>query len=659
MSRKKVGPGVAPAQGSEPPGRTALPRPGGSEPASRSEGSGPFSGGLLGPGRGFPFAAFAFFVLFFLYVWLRIEPALEYQHSAPVFFMGRSFFRPVLGYPGGLVEYDAAFLAQLNYYNWLGALVFTAAGLLIFLAARGVLQRFRGVAPNLAPFVPPWLLLLLRERYDGASLSVGTGLLLALGPVLAYLRLPPTRPWLRLAACWLLAAVVCGVAGLWPCLLFVALAGLFEGRRRRNWPLGLGCALSAMVAPLAMVCFPDAEPARFLNPWGEVRPLLFAAAVYLFFPVAAVILAASPEASALLKSAVPVRTGSSGKVPRRRWLQTAGRQRAYAVGLFCLGWALVWLFLDGTGKRQAQIEYYSSRKDYAKVLAVAAGLKPMDPASEVRLHLALYHTGRLSEELFAYTNQTLGDLLPGLAAGLESCRAQSRTLFELGLVSDAEHLAQEALEWDGDRPDLLRLLAEVNVLKDRPNAARVFLNRLGQAPFQRDWADACLRELPADPRLTNDPALAQIRAQMVTNDLAHEGLPAGALLRHLLGHNPRNQMAFEYLMADYLVAGQVDKVVEGLGQLDAFGYTGVPRHYEEAVLLFQRLKGVEVVLHGRQLRPETIRRFQQFSQAMNRRAYESAEGRRALARDFGDTFWYHYYASQMAPKQPANRSAGP
>ncbi len=618
---------------------------------------------LLCRDRGVPALTVAFFVLFFLYAWLRIEPVLEYQHSGPVFFLSHFFFRPFLNHPGGLLEYAAAFLAQLNFYNWLGALVFTVSGGLVFLAGRGVLQQFRGVTPelasDLAPFAPLFLLLLLRERYVSVSLTASTGLVLGLGSALGYLNLPWDRAAIRLAVCWLLAALLFYAAGLWPCLFFMVLAALFEGLRRRNWRWGLGCLLPAAAMPFGIALFPDAEPARILVPWGEAKSVALTAALYGFFPLASVALALLPRRAAAVPSAPPARRGGSSQVFRHRWFQTVGARRACAWGLFCLGWTWVWLGLEGVRKGQAQIEYYTGRKEYEKALAVAAGLQPMDPASETYLHLALYQTGRLSQDLFSFTNQTVWDVLPGLGAGLAACRAESKTLLELGLVNDAEHLAHEALEWDGDRPDLLRRLAEVNVLKDRPNAARIFLNRLDQAPFQREWAQTCLRDLEANPRLTNRPALVQIRSQMATNDLAHEGLPATALLRHLLSCNPSNRMAFEYLMAEYLLAGEVDKVVEGLGQLDVFGYAGVPRHFEEAALLFQRLKGVQVVLRGRQIRPETVQRFRQFSDAMNRRAYETAEGRQALARDFGDTFWYHYYSSQTAARQTSTRPAGP
>ncbi|MGO8927789.1 MAG: DUF6057 family protein, partial [Limisphaerales bacterium] len=85
-------------------------------------------------------------------------------------------------------------------------------------------------------------------------------------------------------------------------------------------------------------------------------------------------------------------------------------------------------------------------------------------------------------------------------------------------------------------------------------------------------------------------------------------------------------------------------------QLDSFKYAGIPRHYEEAVLLYQATSRRPVELHGRSIRPETSERFRRFTEAMNQRVLETDEGRRAMARDFGDTFWYYYLGRRSGAK---------
>jgi len=457
--------------------------------------------------------------------------------------------------------------------------------------------------------------------------------------------------WLRLCVGWIVSSLLFYIAGAWPCALLVVLIGLFEVLHgHRKW-LGLACALPVPVAAWWLIRFRDLDLVGLLNPWCKgAEGWLLGGALYLFLPLTCAVSALRRPAET--GPAAVGRHGARKPTPRSHWYEAKATRQVIAGGLFVLGWGLVWFGLAVPHKRIAEMDYYSSRGNYERVLAAARGItrEQMDVSSEARLHLALYHTGGLGQDVFSYRNQSGWDLLPGLGGGLESCRAQSETLLELGLVGDAEHLAHEALENEGVRPELLRVLAQVNVLKDRPRAARVFLNVLGQIPFQRGWARTWLRNLEGDPRLTGNPALDAIRPLMPTNDLAHEGLPAEGLLVQLLRCNPTNQMAFEYLMAEYLMNSEVSKLADRLGQLDSFKYAGIPRHYEEAVLLCQQIRGTPIELHGRSIRPETIERFRRFTEAMNQRVLDTDEGRRGFARDFGDTFWYYYFARRSGAK---------
>jgi hypothetical protein len=595
--------------------------------------------------RCFPSSAFGFFILFLLYIWFRIEPTVEYYSSRPIFYLSHSFFSGFLERPGGLVEYAAAFLAQLNYYNWLGAVVFTAMCCMVFLAVGWWLRRVSGVAPQLAPFVPAFLLLFLREHPDCPALEIGTGLLLAMGFAMGCVLLPGTRVWLRLIACLVCSALLFFLAGLWPSALFVVLASLFEIVAGRRWALGCGCFLSGLIGIFGTMWCCDAA-GLFVPPGGRMC-LVVAAVLYLYIPFLSVV-------SALLRTAAVRPATKSAPVPRARhgaagavlprWYQKRIVKRTFATTLFILGWALIWFGFDVQSKALAEIDYYSSRHEYDKVLAIAANLKEMRTSTKIRVWLALYHTGRLGNDLFSFGNPGSQDMLLGVRQGTGSWRAQSQTFLELGQVGEAEHLAHEALENEEENLETLRLLAKINILKGRPAAARVFLSVLGMVPFERKWAERCLSELETDPTLPGNHELEQIRSRLVKTDLVHlDTTPAEFLLIQLLESNPHNQMAFEYLMSYYLLSRQGDKFVERLSQLNDFGYASFPRNWEEAVLLFQGLKGVQVDLHGRQMRPETLQRFQQYSQTAAMKPSRTAEDCRALARDFGDTYWYYYY----------------
>ncbi len=451
---------------------------------------------------------------------------------------------------------------------------------------------------------------------------------------------------------WFLSGALFYVAGLWSAVLFLVLAGLIQLRhRRRGWWL-LVLALPVSIGVLWLTWFRDVEPAGLLNPWCKgVVDWLLNSVLFLFLPLTYALSTGSRPAVA---KPAPDERRRKPQPARSAPRTKAGEMKPLlATLLFVLGWVAVWFGLAVARKRVAEIDYYSSRREYQQVLTVASRLerKDLDFASEARLHLALYHTGRLGEDIFSYRNQSEWDLLPGLGGGLDSCRAQSQTMLELGLVSEAEHLAHEALENEGDRPELLRLLARVNVLKGRPRAARVFLHALGQIPFEGKWANTCLQDLERNPRLDSDVEIAAIRPLMPTQDLAHQAFPAEGLLTHLLLSNPTNRMAFEYLMGEYLMNLQISNLVDRLWQLDTFGYPAIPRHYEEALLIYEQNKGVTVGLRGRHVRAETAERFHRFIEAMDQRLFSTEAGRQSLARDFGDTYWYYYFGRQSQMKQ--------
>lgn len=607
------------------------------------------------PWPGFPVVALVFLVGSFLYVWLRVEPLLEYHTYGPYFYRHRVFMETFLGPPGGLASYAGVFLAQLNCLNWLGALAFVLSECMVLLATLFCLARISGRAPGFAALVPLFVLLLLRNRYGCPAPAISLGLLLALAASAAHVSLPWRRPWLSMAVSGLISGFLFFLAGLWSALLFAVLCCMFVLLQMRTWPAGLGCLVLALAAPLGAIGAGNLEIARLVNPWPERVDWVLAAALYVAAPVAGAVLAllARPAATPPANPQ-PVSQQRTAPAPRPGpWLQTPWLGQAVIVLAFLLGWSAVWLTFDRREKLLAEIDYDASRGQYDAVLAAARQVKALNHPAAVRVHLALCHTGRLAEELFSFHNMI--DDAPSEEIE-EDCRAQSQPLFELGLVNDAEHMAHEALEMEGERPDLLRLLARINLVKNRPRAAQVFLNVLSLIPFQGEFANDAWPTMDPQMPTAERAFLAGMRARVLTNDVLHEGLPMGPLLEVLLVSNPTNQMAFEYLMAYYLMDLDLKKAVLRLRLLDNFNYARIPRPYEEALLLYQEVAGVRVELKGRTIRPETAERFRQFKEAAGQWSGR-AEGQAAMAANFGDTYWYYYAARSRERAQEGQASA--
>jgi hypothetical protein len=257
-------------------------------------------------------------------------------------------------------------------------------------------------------------------------------------------------------------------------------------------------------------------------------------------------------------------------------------------------------------------------------------------------NLALYHTGQLAENMFSYP-QKPGSLL--LTANINDGvfeLIESSVLIELGHINYAEKRASELFEIVGDNPFILQRLALINIVKGQTQTARVFLNVLAKDLIYGKQAKELLYRLNQDPNLSDDKQICYLRSVMPTKDtIPSLGKGPEALLLNLLERSGHNKMAFEYLMADYLLTNQLEKFVQNLWRLDDFDYQKIPRHYEEAILIYSKLTRKEVDLHGRKISTETAEHGGKFFGTLNYFTLDKKAAYNALAKDFGNSYFFY------------------
>ena len=659
------------------------------------------------------------FLVFYLYVLLRVRPELFYQQKPDVFLFDSYFFATFAGHPGGLVEYASAFLSPLFAFDWLGALVVTLLAAFICLATRRFLAAIAGAGGWALFLVPALLILMVLGRYNH-PLRLCVGLCVVLGLASVYVRIGHARWAVRLAALVVASALAYyAAAGLY--VVFALLCGIFEWRIRRNFWLAAWCVLSALVVPLAAgvwlceLSVRDAYRGILLPadrywlavPSSALLSKSIRAVLLLFFPAAALAvgwrresgdspdsgaesLPRRPSPVAWLSRAVPhesLQLGISGERSRIRENSEAAevggprkippnsREFGYSqlqrhgsgaprcwvcsavssAALIAFGIAADAVLFDASTKCSLSVAYSAERERWDDVLTHASRLPPSDAWNVFQVNRALYHRGELLERMFAYPQ--VADSVPALTLQFESLTVTAQQapleygdiLFDLGRINESQHMAYEALEQFGERPHTLERLVYLHAVKGEPDAARRFLAVLERSLLHRDWARDLLQQLDADPTLAGLPVVASRRARMVQRDFSGR-LDLETMLGQLLEHNPRNRMAFEYLMAYYLLTRQVDKMAANLHRFDDFGQAGLPRHCEEAILIHLDTTGSPVIdLRGRRIRPETQRRGAEFVQAA-----EGLQGNpaafTALHQDFGDTYFFFYVFGHNDPR---------
>jgi hypothetical protein len=628
------------------------------------------------------------------YVWVVIEPGLQYWAWSPVFFASGAFFREHLGYPGGLARWLAALVEQFYRISLVGALTTTALAAGFHLSTRFLMGRVGGSGARWAPLVPAVLLLMAQPYYFYPWMAPVLGMAGAVGCAAAYAALPASRRGLRVAVlCAVALPLYWALGGAY--LLFIGLCVLVDARERARWWPGLVSILLGLLLPWLAASFWVAISYR--DAYGLLVPLLpvskapFALKL-LFLSVPLVLTAAlvrgliagplegvAPGAAARAKSSVAGNESSPRKnasVPRVAAVADPGKAHRRSKGgslhgkadrMRWLGHPALWiggaallvgLTLPPDTKTLARIEARARERDWPGTLQAASRLSVADSAAISDVNRALCHSGRLLDDMFRYPQQRGLELWFNLhpSVSMDKLVKGSELLFELGHVNRAERLAGEALELSGYKPEILRRLFYICVLKGYPETALPYLNLLGQTVWYRSWAEGRRQALAADPALVEDPELKQARAAMLTQDYIGS-IPNNVLMQASLRQNRGNRMAFQYLIATYLLEGELEKILQNFPRLDDVGQRELPRHVQEAVVIYQQLHPKTAVdLRGRKLDPAILERNRKFRDAVRRFEGEMDKGEARLAAEFGDTYWYYFVYGHSGSVKPGAKT---
>ena len=244
----------------------------------------------------------------------------------------------------------------------------------------------------------------------------------------------------------------------------------------------------------------------------------------------------------------------------------------------------------------------------------------------------------------------------GLVFGLVRDRAWSDVgdfNLALGDVNESEHQAHEALSTWGEQPQVLLHLAYCKLVKGQTEAARTCLAALSGDLVYGGEARELLRRMDEDPLLRADPQIAHWRSIMLTEDRPVAWPVLLDRCQQLLARNPRNRMAFEYLMAAYLLRLELGNLAGEMHHLRDLGYDHIPRHYEEGVLLFEKENGRQVDRGGLAISRASLQSFADFSEALGaaeRRPDAPGGVPAALVRRFGQTYYFYYHFGSPGPR---------
>jgi len=95
-------------------------------------------------------------------------------------------------------------------------------------------------------------------------------------------------------------------------------------------------------------------------------------------------------------------------------------------------------------------------------------------------------------------------------------------------------------------------------------------------------------------------------------------------------------------MVDHLLNKQLDGFVMHFQYLGNFGYADIPRHYQEAILVYTAETKKHVNLGNHKIAGEIQQRFDNFRNITYANRNKPRAKLKVLLKDYSDTYYYYY-----------------
>ncbi|HPR32100.1 MAG TPA: DUF6057 family protein [Prolixibacteraceae bacterium] len=587
--------------------------------------------------------AVLFFFLAFLVFYSIVNPVLLFHARQLGFSISSVYLKEYLSYPGGPAEYLSLFLFQFHTLSFIGSLVFSLLVLsLVLLFRYGVRNRTR-ISADVLPFIPMVLAPMLFATYSLHPFFLVVLLIPALFLAIFRKLVVSSRSGvILLPSIILLSALVYYGAGGFVFLVYTLSAILMVVFLK---PKNFGPSLLILVATNALLpliasrwIFFIHVPDAFLKygPYLEkempgIEPYVYVLSLPLVVLLSGIWMA--------LEKKIPSVFARSYRITLPAFLLLAGCMFA---GFF--------LSFNSEQKNKQIIDYLASREQWEKVLERADAHPSNDRLVQFQTTRALYHTGRMTEHLFDYPQEWGVDGLFLTRHFAEEILWPSAALFfDLAYLNEAIHYANEALSQNENSPLVIQQLILFNKASGKEKAARLYVNDLKTYPFFRRRASMYATYLNDPGSVDFGERMSEIQNRIPVTDFIVDRLnPANDLL-HLLNDRPMNKMAYEYLMAWYLLNNDLASFVRYFPMGEKLGYSSIPTLYQQALIIYS----YELVRQGKKplglrFHPDIVSQFNEYMQILKDYRGDRQAAQKKLSQNFGKTYWYYlHYVSPV------------
>ena len=571
-------------------------------------------------------------MLYGLYLWIWVNPSLYLIKEHREFFTNFYFFSSFLDFPGGLTEYLSRLFIQ--FYNFpLVASLLTSLCLtttyLLWISIFGSQKKRYWI-----PLIPIFILMLMHNdyghavRFDLDLLALSTTLFLFSASTHSHKRMMYfSHP--------LLFAILLYINGLFAAITFTTASLLMLVPKKEK----AACILVLLVETL--IVFLLYHFLFYLSFHDLKQEFTDITRMYSFhyYPL-------------LLYASVAM-------LPTLTLLTIPFLKIKKSVFTFALLGVLPLLFVvsDREERQNLLVQHYARNENWERVLITAQQCEYPDKNTVYYTNQALYHTGKIHNELFAY-NQWFGSegLLRAEMGTFSEIVPNQDIFLQLGALSLSIIWGTEATNVYGANPYVLRNLTKAYLAGGYIREAQKTLNLLDQSLFQKDWVKQYRKFVCDTTLIGTDPELGRLRkAQTPLAVVSKQRSLTNLSL--LAQHSNLNKMAYDYLLVGTLLDHRMENFAFHISRLKEYGYKEIPKVYLEG-LVYNTLYSDQLPLDIRDFTyDETVLfRFSAFQKdLLTLLQQDSDKTRDMLKSKYGDTYWYYLlFDSQLSEDERMN-----
>ena len=224
--------------------------------------------------------------------------------------------------------------------------------------------------------------------------------------------------------------------------------------------------------------------------------------------------------------------------------------------------SLVWKNANFKAEKVMQYDFMARHQQWNRILQTISAEKPNNQIGVTVQNLALAMNGMLLEQMANFNQNGIAGLLPDVKEDATSPLPTAEAFYQLGMINVAQRTvfeAQEAILDFQKSGRCYKRLAETNLINGQYEVARKYLMALQKTIFYRDWANATLPLLGNEEAIAKHPEYGRLRQWNYKDDCYFSDHTTAEMLENLYSRNPDNRMAYQYLLAYYILTGDRER----------------------------------------------------------------------------------------------------